>query len=416
LLEARGHLVEREIRINTKKVDVLLTLEDDLSRRRIAVEVKNLGHNLSQNELTAIYVDYHSLVNQREVDEIWVIVRRDFSPEAKNWTAAQPALSIFTIAQFEERQFGFHRYVRQLIELFSEEDLQEYYVEQRFSDQELLSTKINSWIEGPSSRPIAILGGYGMGKTSFCRFILAELGKAYLEDATRRVPIYIRLSEIAKEQELDGLLGKMLASRYRLKDYNFQDIINLNRKGKFVFIFDGFDEMKHALTWELFKYNFSQINRTVTENSRVIVAGRPNAFLSDAEHSWALRGTRISAERVIKLPDWPEYEELSIQPFSLTESEAFLRRYLANSVRKSGRQFDDTERAWIDSRIQEFDALSKREEVSRPVHLKIFAELATDKSFTLRDYSVFELYEIAADQTIEREMAKPERKRARRLH
>ncbi|WP_271621415.1 hypothetical protein [Bradyrhizobium sp. CCBAU 51745] len=127
---------------------------------------------------------------------------------------------------------------------------------------------------------------------------------------------------------MDGLVSKMLASRYRLANYNFQDVMSLNRRGKFVFIFDGSDEMKHALTWEQFTFNFKQINRTVTGKSRVIIAGRPNAFLSDAEHSWALRGTKISGDRNWRMPDSPEYEELTIQQFSHDESIAFLRRYL----------------------------------------------------------------------------------------
>jgi len=409
LLEAQGYRIEREIRIDTKKVDVLLIMEDDLTRRQIAIEVKNLDHNLSQKEVALIYTEHLSLIQRRLIDEIWVIARRDFSPEAKNWAAVQANLSIFTIAEFEERQFGFHRYVRQLVEIFKEDGLSQYYVEQRASETGPLSQKIDAWLSGSNPRPIAILGGYGMGKTSFCKYLVSKLGQEYLNDTMCRVPIYIRLSEIAKEQELDGLLGKMLASRHRLKNYNFEDIMNLNRKGKLVFIFDGFDEMKHALTWDLFKYNFGQINRTVCDKSRVLVAGRPNAFLSDAEHSWALRGTRISGERLIRMPDWPEYDEITIQPFSQTESETFLRRYLSYNLVRQNQPIDTSETAWIESRVEEFDSLSGREDASRPVHLKIFAELATDKSFTLRNFSVYELYQISADQTIEREMRKPER-------
>jgi hypothetical protein len=90
-----------------------------------------------------------------------------------------------------------------------------------------------------------------MGKTSFCKYLIHELGTDYLSDVSKRVPIYVRLSEIAKEQELEGLLGKMLAARFRLSNYYFEDVMNLNRRGKFVFIFDGFDEMKHALSWDL---------------------------------------------------------------------------------------------------------------------------------------------------------------------
>lgn len=409
LLEARGFAVEREIRVDTKKIDLLLIEEDSLSRRKIAIECKNLERNLSQNELTHIYADYFSLLQRKEVDGVWVIVRQDYSPEAKNWARQQFGLEIFTIAQFEERQFGFHKLTRQLIELFSDQGLDQYYVEQRIAENEFLGAKVREWIESDDPNPVAILGGYGMGKTSFCKYLVADLGKRYLADQLSRVPIYVRLSDIAKEQDLEGLLGKVLAAQYRLSNYNFRDVMNLNERGAFVFIFDGFDEMKHALTWELFKYNFAQINRTVSKNSKVLIAGRPNAFLSDAEHSWALRGTRISGERLIRMPEWPEYTELMIQPFSSSEAEIFLRKYLIYGLTKNEKNVTEEDRSWIDIRVGEFQALSNREDFARPVHLKIFADIATNKDLTLKHYNVYELYVIATEATIGREMEKLER-------
>lgn len=248
-----------------------------------------------------------------------------------------------------------------------------------------------------------------MGKTSFCKFLVAELGKLYLADASNRVPIYIRLSEISKEQDLDGLLGKTLASRYRLTNYNYNDVMSLNERGKFVFIFDGFDEMKHALTWDVFKFNFSQINLAVQGDAKVIVAGRPNAFLSDDEHIWALRGTRISGERQIKLADWPEYHEIDIEPFSQAQARLFLRRYLEHDLRKTGGELNSDAHDWIIGRIAEFESLDHKDDFARPVHLRIFADLAKDRNLVLRDFGVYELYEIATQQTFGREMEKVER-------
>lgn len=401
--------VDREVRRDTKKIDVLARIEDDYLDRDVAIECKNYDRNLSQNEVTQIYAEHLSLLQSKKIDGLWIVVRRDFSPDAKNWANEQLGLTLFTLAQFEERQFGFKRYVRQVAELFQDQRLDQYYIPQRLSENELLIARVKNWINGDDPRPVAILGGYGMGKTSFCKYLIHELATEYLADQSKRVPIYIRLSEIAKEQELDGLLGKMLASRYRLSNYNFQDIMGLNQRGKFVFIFDGFDEMKHALTWDLFKYNFSQINRAVKGDSRVIVAGRPNAFLSDTEHSWALRGTRIAGEQRIKLPDWPEYHELMVQPFSKPEAQTFLRQYLAQDVISKGDRLNDEGRKWIETRVQEFDGLSHGEDFSRPVHLKIFADIATNRSIKLKEFSVYELYDLATRETMDREMEKLER-------
>src|SRR4051794_14129894 len=131
-----------------------------------------------------------------------------------------------------------------------------------------------------------------MGKTSFCRYLVSELGQAYIDDPVKRIPVYVRLSDITRQADLSGLIARTPADRYRIKDYFYDKFLKLNQLGKFVLIFDGFDEMKHALTWTEFKFNFAQINSTIRGRAKVLVTGRPNAFLSDDEHSWILRSAR----------------------------------------------------------------------------------------------------------------------------
>lgn len=212
-------------------------------------------------------------------------------------------------------------------------------------------------------------------------------------------------------QELDGLIAKTLADRYRIKDYYFEKFLRLNEAGKFVLIFDGFDEMKHALSWSEFKFNFSQINRTIRHRAKVIVAGRPNAFLSDDEHNWVLRGVRMAGERLTRLPDWPEYEELEVQPFSEEDARNFLRLYLGNyrSHLSGDKSSSDADHEWIDQRVSEFERIKRDGVILRPVHLKIFSDIAKDTSIQLRDFNVFELYQLAADRISEREGTKVER-------
>jgi DNA-binding sugar fermentation-stimulating protein len=60
LLEAEGHKVSREVRVSSKKVDILLEIDEEFRPQTIAVECKNLGKNMSQVELNAIFADYSS--------------------------------------------------------------------------------------------------------------------------------------------------------------------------------------------------------------------------------------------------------------------------------------------------------------------------------------------------------------------
>jgi hypothetical protein len=411
LLEADGHRISREVRVDTKRVDILVELDDDLVPRIAAVECKNLSRTTSQDDLSRIYSDYLSLVETRRITEIWVIVRQDLSPEAKSWAEARANFYAFTLAEFHERTQGFRRYVRQASSIFDDDHLSEFYIQQNLASGEPLSQYVLSWAQSNETRPLALLGGYGMGKTSFCKYLVSKLSEAYLKDPLSRIPVYIRLSDIAKEQELEGLVAKTLAHRYRISNYYFEKFAKLNEKGRFVVIFDGFDEMKHALTWPEFRYNFSQINRTVGGRAKVIVAGRPNAFLSDDEHSWALRGIRTAGERVLRLPDSPEYIELEIQAFSEDDAREFLRRYL-RAQKKRILTVDEipTEASeLIERRVADFSRIKRRDAILRPVHLRIFSDLAADETVELRDFSVFELYDISTRQVAEREAGKPER-------
>jgi len=410
LLEAEGHKVSREVRVGTKKVDVLLEIDEEFRPQKIAIECKNLGKNMSQGELNAIFADYLSLLEQGQVTSVFVIARLDFSPEAKlQANTRRGRLEIFTITEFEESLLGYRKYCRNVRDLFSEGGLEDYYIKSSIEGGAGLHDQITDWIASPTTKPVAILGGYGMGKTSYCKFLTRELADRYLNDPSCRVPIYIRLSDIATQTDVDGLIAKTLADRYSTKNYSFAKFKKLNRAGKFVLIFDGFDEMKHALSWTDFKYNFSQIHSLLDGKAKILVAGRPNAFLSDDEHAWILRGQRVSGDQVIKMPDAPEYLELSLAPFTDIEIVAFLEKYLSRRapVELATKSAIDN---WISNRVEDFEKIKESGDLHRPVHLKIYADIAADPSVKLETFSTYGLYAIATTRISEREGEKVVRK------
>jgi len=410
LLEAEGHKVSREIRIGTKKVDIFIETDDEFRPQKIAVECKNVSKNISQGELNAIWADYMSLYDKGEVTSVFVISRLDFSPEAKAYARERGGrLEIFSIKEFEDSLLGFRKYCRDVRDLFSEGDLEQYYIRSSIEGGGELHDRIVAWVDDPSKTPVAILGGYGMGKTSYCKFLTRELADRYIDDPSSRVPIYVRLSDIATQMDVDGLIAKTLAGRYQTKNYSFTKFKKLNRAGKFVVIFDGFDEMKHALSWGDFKYNFSQIHSLLEGRAKIIVAGRPNAFLSDSEHAWILRGQRIAGEQVIRIPDAPEYTELGLAQFSDAEVTRFLERYLRQHHPAHLTELPEIEE-WVGSRVKDFDKIRSNGDLYRPVHLKIYADIAADPSVKLESFTTYGLYSIAATRISEREGEKVVRK------
>ena len=411
LLEAEGHRVSREVRVGGKKVDILLEIDEEFRPQTIAVECKNLGKNMSQGELNAIFADYLQLLEEGEITTVFVITRLDASPEAKMYANKRRGrLEIFSITEFEDSLLGYRNYCRNVRDLFSEAGLENYYIQSSTESGAPLHAQIMDWLASATRTPVAILGGYGMGKTSYCKFLTRELADRYLEDPSNRVPIYVRLSDIATQSDVDGLIAKTLADRYNTKNYSFAKFKMLNRAGKFVIIFDGFDEMKHALSWSDFKYNFSQIHSLLDGKAKIIVAGRPNAFLSDDEHAWILRGQRLSGEQIIKMPDAPEYKELELAPFTDNEITDFLARYLRQRHPANLTSEGDIE-AWLLGRITDFENIRANGDLHRPVHLKIYADIAADPAAKLESFTTYGLYAIATSRISEREGEKVVRKR-----
>ncbi|MFC5760460.1 NACHT domain-containing protein [Rhizobium sp. GCM10022189] len=410
LLEAEGHTVSREIRIGTKKIDILVEMEDEFRPKKIAIECKNLSKNLSQEDLNHIWADYMSLWEQGKIAELYVITRLDSSPEAKSYAGDKPGrLDIFSIKEFEEKLLGFRKYCREVRDLFNEGGLDQYYVKSAIEAGGELHERIMAWASDASKTPVAILGGYGMGKTSYCKFLTRELADRYIDDPLSRVPIYVRLSDIATQSDVDGLIAKTLAGRYQTKNYSFAKFKKLNRAGRFVIIFDGFDEMKHALSWADFKYNFAQIHSLLEGRAKIIVAGRPNAFLSDSEHAWILRGQRLAGEQVIRIPGAPEYTELPLALFSDDEVTLFLQKYLRQHHPTDIVDQAEADR-WVADRVKDFDKLRSNGDLYRPVHLKIYADIAADPDVKLESFTTYNLYSIAATRISEREGEKVVRK------
>lgn len=55
-------------------------------------------------------------------------------------------------------------------------------------------------------------------------------------------------------------------------------------------VLDGFDEMKHAMSFSEFRAQVGQFNQLITPGAKVVLLGRPSAFTTDAEHHYVLKG------------------------------------------------------------------------------------------------------------------------------
>ena len=405
--------VRVECEIGAQFVDIYYEEHSTARTLRVACECKNYAKPLTKALVARnIYPRYFPLLERRLVDVVRIIAPHDVGASARKYIEEDCGFSFHTLAQVESNVIDFRQYLRSLIDAFDEDGLKQYYIRPRLHEGADLEETIDSWILGSSSQPVAILGGYGLGKTSFARAVAYSLASRAASDPTTRIPILISLSEISSEQTLEGLLGKLLAAQNRIPGYHFSLFSELNRRGRFVIILDGFDEMKHAISWADFSYNFEQLNRLSGESARVILLGRPSALLNEDEENFLLKGLRRSGDRLYTIAGAPKYITYMMAQVEADEALRFLRRYTNYRAKVShgsrGESFSPRE---LDARIKAIPEDSRMLElIRRPIQAKMMADLAIDPKVEWRSFSRYSLYTEFMRSITKREIDKKSRR------
>jgi hypothetical protein len=146
------------------------------------------------------------------------------------------------------------------------------------------------------------LGNFGTGKTTFCKKYAYELASKYKIDSTARIPIIINLGDYDRTQDIQEVITSTLQFGHgvRIDSALCQE---LQRLGKFVLIFDGFDEMAAQVDPDTIRENLREINKIsrIPEN-RFLLTCRTHFFRD-----------RVQVEvltdfDILYLPEWGELE------------------------------------------------------------------------------------------------------------
>ncbi|WP_293824679.1 hypothetical protein [uncultured Brevundimonas sp.] len=415
-----------EVLISGKKVDGVFERDDFGSRETIILEAKDYARPLHRDDLKAIWSDYETVLDEVRPAKLLVVSRHGLAPGAQTYLDTRPAMRHRTIWELEDEVLGLRSHTQTMAAAFDEGGLSRFYIEARAaevaydadmaeSEGEVVSliAEVVSWLASEDSTPLAILGGYGAGKSSFAKRLVTQQAAQALTDPSARRPILIKLGGLSRYSDLEGFLGAMLTRQHNVRGYNFTRFLDFNRKGRFLIVLDGFDEMKHAMSFSEFRAQVGQFNQLITPGSKVVLLGRPSAFTTDAEHHYVLKGRIPAHDRWRKLPDWPEFREYRLADFSDVERDRFIEGFLAYQAGASDDAGADAE--WVEKRRQEVSELAAADPAvfGRPVHLKILAEMAADRDQDLtrlrRSPSRWSLYDEFFQSLARREAEKPAR-------
>ncbi len=421
---------KREVRVCGKKVDVYFEQKSLGATTRIYVEAKDYGKPLGREDVVKIRVDYEGIVDKHKPALLLIVTRAGLTPDAQAHIDENPICRHQTIWEIEANLIDFESYLRFQIAAPKEQKLDQYYIptsfeirasdddghsahiektEEIFGGYESCLDALTNWANDDQNfAPVAILGGYGSGKSSLAMLLSARLAQSSLTNPGARQPVLFKLGGVSQYTNVEGLLGGYFTNDFPIRNFNCHNFFQLNAKGKYVIFLDGFDEMKHAMSWPEFKRQVKNLLRLQGDRSKIVLLGRPSAFLSEIEERYVLKGEKPVGESWVRLPDWPRFHELELNGFTTEQRGEFVRNYLA----ALSEGFTDQE---LEERAAKTNDVADVHTglFSKPVHSKILTDLATDANFDLDQFqnysSRWNLYREFIHSLYSREMEKQSR-------
>ncbi|CAA0190482.1 pentapeptide repeat-containing protein [Tenacibaculum maritimum] len=262
------------------------TVISEVTQQRALQEMKRLKTVLKHNKSNITYL----------YDYFYIINKGSFAP------SAIPGFYTKTEDAILNELIDFNSYLNSLIfkynnnKIFSaiakdseKKTLSETFIMPSYSldnnSQPTLTLEeyVTDWLEkSPTSKHLALLGDYGMGKTSFLTYYASNLAKDILsKKRILRFPVFISLNNTSPrhggiKKTISAFVAENLGVDYEL----FEILIH---KGKILFLLDGFDEMGFVGTHD---DRFKQINeiwKLAFKKNKILLAGRASYFPSKFE-------------------------------------------------------------------------------------------------------------------------------------
>jgi predicted NACHT family NTPase len=152
------------------------------------------------------------------------------------------------------------------------------------STYENISDYVDRWMEDSDGEHLSLLGEFGTGKSWFAFKYAHDMVAKYREaqeDGLKRprVPLLIRLREYARGfKDVGALLTDVVFREHRVNIPSLAVLETLNRMGRLLFIFDGFDEMAARVDQQKMVDNFWSLASVLGPGSKAILTCRTEYF------------------------------------------------------------------------------------------------------------------------------------------
>ncbi len=243
-------------------------------------------------------------------------------------------------------------YLKTLTEIDEINDALKHYVEPEGQDSAYakvrfpLLSKVQEFFAS-NKKVFLLLGEAGAGKSTFNRYLTRGLWEGYRKDTSQPIPLFIALAEFPPSGKNEDLIEKYLLH----KGFKQRSIDALRQEKRFIFILDGFDEIKYR--YQEF-YGKSGLARW---NAQVIISARRSYLGNSYQNQFRENGQASSLQ------------ECSLAPIS----DDWIKKYIQNFVEHAESAKAGWSVAKYQASLKKFSTL--KEAIQRPFLLRMALEV-----------------------------------------
>lgn len=270
----------------------------------------------------------------KPVDEVWLVCFRRISQSARKAAKDHENVLLYTFDELIEEDINFVRYFAWLDAQVQAADIDRLYVPlavtvnevdasgilESDSTYENISDYVDRWMEDSDGEHLSLLGEFGTGKSWFAFKYAHDMVAKYREaqeDGLKRprVPLLIRLREYARGfKDVGALLTDVVFREHRVNIPSLAVLETLNRMGRLLFIFDGFDEMAARVDQQKMVDNFWSLASVLGPGSKAILTCRTEYF-QFAKQAREVLGGNLRGSSMKELFETTRFQVATLQMF-----------------------------------------------------------------------------------------------------
>ncbi|NER35899.1 MAG: NACHT domain-containing protein [Oscillatoria sp. SIO1A7] len=292
-------------------------------------------------------------VKARNTDEGWLVAPSRVSQVARNAVEKDRRFFCYSFDELIDEAADFRGYLDWLETEVKRQEIDTLYVPLACTKEEIdpktkrslgksrydgqngwIDRYLNQWLDDPAKEHISILGEFGTGKTWFVLHYAWQAVQKYREAKAEgsklpRLPLVIPLRDYAKAVTVESLFSEFFFRKHKIRLPSYGAFEQLNRMGKLLLIFDGFDEMAAKVDRQLTINNFWELTKVVVPGSKAILTCRTEHFPEAQEGREILsagRGDSRIAPTGNLRRESPQFEVLELEKLNNEQIRAVLSK------------------------------------------------------------------------------------------